>query len=62
MTDPSYRCDGCGATLRAVDELTVESGVAGRSWFCGYCGTSVDSVVAEKLSHVEDGTATDRRP
>lgn len=61
MSSPSYRCDGCGATLRSVDELDKHSGTARRSWTCAYCGTSVPSMTAEKLSHREDPGATDRR-
>jgi DNA-directed RNA polymerase subunit RPC12/RpoP len=59
---PSYHCDGCGATLRAVEELDRQSGTAGRSWACTYCGTTVPAVIAERLSHRSDGSATDRRP
>jgi len=61
VSSPAHRCDGCGATLQSVDELDRQSGTAGRSWSCTYCGTSVPSIVGEKLSHRRDGSATDRR-
>lgn len=61
VTAPSHRCDGCGATLGSKDELDHESGAGGRSWYCRYCGTAVPGIVAEKLSHRRDGSATDRR-
>jgi DNA-directed RNA polymerase subunit RPC12/RpoP len=57
----SYRCDGCGATLRAREDLDREAGVAGRSWYCTYCGVSVPGRVAERLQHRRDGSPTDRR-
>lgn len=57
-----HRCEGCGATLRSVDELERESRSTGRDWFCTYCRTPVPAVVAERLSHRRDGSATDRRP
>lgn len=57
----SYRCDGCGATLRAVEELDKEAGTARRTWRCTYCGVTVPSRVAERIQHQEDGSATDRQ-
>lgn len=61
VSSPSHRCDGCGALLESVTELDRQSGTTGRSWACTYCGTSVPSVVGEKLSHHRDESATDRR-
>ncbi|WP_247006960.1 hypothetical protein [Halorientalis litorea] len=61
MSSPSHRCGGCGALLESVTELDREPNPTGRSWSCTYCGTSVPSVVGEKLSHRRDGSATDRR-
>jgi hypothetical protein len=61
VSSPSHRCEGCGATLQSKDELDKQPGAAGRSWYCTYCGTSVPGLVAEKLSHHRDGSATDRR-
>lgn len=58
----SYRCDGCGASLGAREELDREPGVAGRSWYCTYCGVSVPARVAERIQHDRDGSPTDRRP
>jgi DNA-directed RNA polymerase subunit RPC12/RpoP len=57
----SYRCDGCGATLRSVEELEKVAGTARRSWRCTYCGVSVPSHAAERIQHQEDGSATHRR-
>mgnify|MGYP000058140819 FL=1 len=56
----TYTCDGCGATLGAVEDLTREPTTTGRSWYCGYCRTPVPSVVAERLAHRRDGSPTDR--
>lgn len=61
VSSPSHECDGCGAVLRSVDELDKQPRTTGRSWTCTYCGTAVPGVVAEKLSHRRDGSATDRR-
>lgn len=57
----AYTCDGCGASLGAVDELHREPTTTGRSWYCGYCRTSVPNAVGERLSHHRDGSPTDRR-
>lgn len=57
-----YTCDGCGATLGSGDELIRESRHTGRSWYCQYCRTPVPAAIAERLSHREDGSPTDRRP
>lgn len=58
----NYSCDGCGATLASGDELLRESTTTGRTWYCRYCRSPVPGVVAERLSHREDGSPTDRRP
>jgi DNA-directed RNA polymerase subunit RPC12/RpoP len=57
----SYRCDGCGASLGAREDLDREAGVTRRSWSCTYCGVSVPARVAERLQHERDGAPTDRR-
>lgn len=57
----SYQCDGCGATLGAVEELDKASGTATRSWQCTYCGVTVPSKIAERIQHQSDGSPTDRR-
>jgi DNA-directed RNA polymerase subunit RPC12/RpoP len=56
-----YRCDGCGASLGAREDLDRRSGVAGRSWACTYCGVTVPAQVAERLQHRRDGSPTDRK-
>lgn len=56
-----YTCDGCGATLGAVEDLHRESTTTGRAWYCGYCRTPVPNAVGERLSHRSDGSPTDRR-
>lgn len=58
----TYTCDGCGATLGSGEELLRESHTTGRSWYCQYCRMPVPGAVAERLSHREDGSPTDRRP
>lgn len=57
----SYRCDGCGATLGAEEELERVSGTATRSWRCTYCGVTVPTTIAERIAHQSDGSPTDRR-
>jgi hypothetical protein len=57
----SSRCDGCGASLDAREELNRRARATGRSWTCTYRGVTVPARVAERLQHRRDGAPTDRR-
>jgi DNA-directed RNA polymerase subunit RPC12/RpoP len=51
MTNASYACDGCRATIETVGDMRKEQGTVSSQWRCRLCGTTVPAVVAEKIKH-----------
>ncbi|QSG10344.1 hypothetical protein [Halapricum desulfuricans] len=51
MTRTTYTCDGCGTQLDNEKDIQKSTGTIRPDWQCRTCGTTVPSVVAERISH-----------
>ena len=51
MTRTTHRCSGCGRQLSSKRDLREDQGAVRSRYLCTDCGTTVPSIVAEKLKH-----------
>jgi len=51
MSRTVHVCAGCGVELASKRDLREEVGSVYSSWVCRHCGTSVPTMVAEKIKH-----------
>ncbi|MFB6353688.1 MAG: hypothetical protein ABEJ92_06335 [Halobacteriales archaeon] len=51
MTRTTHVCSGCGRLLRSKRDLREDQGAVRSRWTCKDCGTTVPSIVAEKIKH-----------
>lgn len=51
MSRTVHVCTGCGAEIASKRDLHEEIGSVYSTWKCRRCGTTVPTMVAEKIKH-----------